>query len=258
MPAKPSAIFQLQDKTAPLACRNKNCAVCCLAMETDRASGGRFKLTPTQIRNKAGVSCYSGTGGVGYLAGATAVKSLTGGAVILTVTNGTPTELRDDIVAGHAAVVSLDYSTLLGRSCACDDDFGGGHAVYVNGARYANGTWQYQYHDPLCDGRRDYPRGYQWVAASIIHKAALDRSGGNGINYVVCRDTEDVWRVARSNYDVHSKPSLTSTKLGELRKGRSTHVRRTVNGSEWAEARTIWHEITWGSRIGYVIGKALA
>lgn len=258
MPALPHPWYQLQDTTAPVGCRTKNCAVCCLSMLTERASMGLFRLEPTAIRKQAGVSCYTGTGGVPYLAGVTAVKSLTGGAVVLTLTNGTPTELRDDIEAGRGAVVSLDYSGLLGRPCACDNDFGGGHAVYCNAARMRNGQLQYRYFDPLCDGRYNYPRGYQWVDASIIHRAALLRSGGNGINYVISRDTEAVTRVARLEAAVRSTASRDARKLGELQKGRGYFVLATVNGGVWADGRTIWARIRWGTGTAYVAGRSLA
>lgn len=203
------------------------------------------------------MSCYTGTGGVPYLNGATAVKSLTGGAVVLTVTNGTPGELRADLAAGRGAVVSLDYSALLGRRSACENDFGGGHAAYLNGQRIRDGIVQYDYFDPLCDGRYSYPRGFQWVDAAVIHRAAQIRSGWNGINYTVGRDTEGVHRQARARRIIRAAPSITAKALGELKYAEPYFVRKTVNGGDWGSNRDIWHAIARGTGTAYVIGGAL-
>lgn len=249
---------QLNDPDASAFCEVRNCVPWCFSMAAYRDSVGRFDFTATQIRNKAGVSCSTGTGGVGYLAGATAVKSLTSGYVKLEVANVTPSELYHEVLGGRGAIISVSYKELLGRDCACDGDFQGGHAIFANEARNKDGVLQYIDGDPLCDGRGSYPNGWQWVNASLIHRAGLARTGGNGINVVLTQDTERVRRYSSNDVPVYARPRLDSVRLGKTRANTEYFVQATVTGSPWAPGRWGWHRIPFGKdRVGYVRGKDL-
>ncbi len=230
-------------------------------MAVYRATVGRIQLTPLQIRRRAGISCPTG---IGYLALTTAIAGLTDGQVRGTVRNGSPAMVRDYVMAGVPTIMSIAYGPLLGHACACEDDFRGGHGVYLNAYRVSGGSAQLQVGDPLADGRRDYRYGFGWCSASLFFEAALERGGG-AINFVTFRDTEG--REYTGDLDgsaIRATPTESGTKIGEINRGQFYYGRRTVNGTRWRDRTgrtgTGWVEILFGanrSKKGYVKGSAV-
>jgi hypothetical protein len=264
MPMTPLHDEQLTDKSAPLSCRSKNCVCCCFVMAAYRVSCGRFHFTATAVRGEAGVSCFSGTGGLGYLAGCTAISEMTNGAVKGTVRYVSPAEALAFLRAGSPTIWSIDYSPLLGTRYACEDDFGGGHGMYVNNIRGTGDATELQVGDPLADGRRTaYHKGFIWMPAKLLVKAATVRTGTYGtssprLNIVTFRDTEGTWRKARQAAVVRKEPDSTSPKVGKTVIGKDYWVERTVTGQRWSDPTTGrtgvgWHDIG----PGFVRGPAL-
>lgn len=230
-------------------CRSKICVACGLSMAAYRASMGRFNLDPEQIRVTAGVTCDQN--GIPYLNGITAVSKLTNGQVKLTLNNGTPTEMRDDIASGRLVVMSGQYSEILHTSATCEDDFTGGHAFALAEWRMYHGEGQYLKGDPLCDGRRPgYANGWEWVNAALMNRSGLARTGGHGINYVSTQDTERVRRTARLALPVYDKGSTSGKVLGHLKVGTPYFVQRTLG--------LVWAQIPWGQGIAFAEGRGFA
>ena len=95
---------------------------------------------------------------------------------------------RSLIVAGRGAVVSIRYSVVHGTRFDASPNFYGNHGIYVN-ERRSDGS--YLVGDPLANGRRGLPKGWQWWPGDLLRRAAEAYPGTNPgtINASFTRDT---------------------------------------------------------------------
>lgn len=271
-PATPDLAEQLPDGCA---CPTKDCAGCALRMAAERHSFGRFRLNICRIRSVSGTSCAEG--GIPYDDGVAAVRDLTNGAVVLTIyTKRTRHQVRDILVQGRGAIVSVRYDRIAKSHYSCCNSFTGtnsNHAMYANRYRViADAPDLIQTGDPLADGRRDYlhptshyREGYGELPADLLLRAAEERHGGSvgsaSITIVTGRDTEGITRTARDSGQLRASASVGSADIGNIAKGTSYDILSTVNGGSWLRdtdggKSTIWCRVkTPTGKVGYGRGE---
>lgn len=267
MTARPPIETQLDDGGA---CPDKDCVACVGATLARRASVGRWWLSGPRIRKVAGVSCWTGTGGLSYEKMAYAVRELTNGEIRITVYyRRTRTQVRDAVASGAPVAESIRYAVLQGTGYECDADYTEGHGVVLNEYRAATTKHvaQFTLGDPLADGRRDWIRdGWVWAPASLMYRAGEARSaqfGSYGITIAVANDTEKVVRRARIDAGLRARPRRDSDRIDKLEKGHNYYVIATTNGGPWIRdtdggTSRMWCKVQMPSgRIGYVPGEVL-
>jgi hypothetical protein len=88
--------------------------------------------------------------------------------------------------------------------------------------------------------------GYQQWSEDLVIKAALARTGGNGINILTARDTEGVLRVSNGT-PLYDSPFRSSKLIRTLASGLTANVTSTFNGGGWprADGTTAygWHRV---------------
>jgi hypothetical protein len=250
-------------------CPAKDCVACCGATLAKAASCGRWDITGPQIRRKAGVSCYSGTGGLTYEKMAYGVRELTNGEVMIRVYyRRTREQARDALLAGASGAFSIRYRTLLGTRYASSSTYTEGHGVVLNDYRQiVNDPDLVQLGDPLADGRRaSIPDGWQWAPASLIWRAAEARSaqfGSSGITMALAPDTENVIRRARVDATLRKTPHKDAIDIERLEKDHFYRCLGTANGGAWTRdtdggtSRGWWKVKLNSGLIGWARGEAL-
>ena len=142
--------------------------------------------TPSEIRNY--ISPHS-CGGTSLNDNEAALIHLYG--VDLAVKYNVPWDsFRSLIISGRGASVSVRYSVIHGTRFDCSPNFYGNHGLYINERRSSDGA--YLVGDPLANGRRGLPKGWQWYPGTLLRRAAEAYPGtlSGHIHASFTRDTE--------------------------------------------------------------------
>lgn len=249
------------------SCPKKDCVACCGVMLAKIASAGRWDLSPCAVRRKAGVSCWTGTGGLTYEKMAYGVRELTLGEVRITVYYRRTREQVRDLLAEAPLAESIKYSVLLGTRYACDDDFRDGHGVVLADYRQVNDDPDLvDLGDPLADGRGSYRQGWIWAPANLLFRAGEARSaqfGSAGITVAVTNPVENVIRRARVNARLRSAPRTDAPAVGRLEEDHFYLCLGTASGGEWINdltgrpARGWWKVRLNSGVVGWARGEVM-
>ena len=142
--------------------------------------------TPSEIRNY--ISPHS-CGGTSLNDNEAALIHLYG--VDLALKYNVPWDsFRSLIISGRGASVSVRYSVIHGTRFDCSPNFYGNHGLYINERRSSDGA--YLVGDPLANGRRGLPKGWQWYPGTLLRRAAEAYPGtlSGHIHASFTRDTE--------------------------------------------------------------------
>lgn len=194
----------------------------------DTSSLGYWRTPAPKLRSLSGQP----SGGLSYDTLIAAVKKATTGEVVLTRLYGVPVSTLDDLVAAPRAIgISIDCSVTI-HTPFHTGSFTGGHTVGLYGRRFYNGQKQGLIGDPG-RGTSSNKLPKVWWPWSLILKAALSRTGGNGINVVYTRDLEGVTVKAKAPGNIRSGASTTSADLGNVTVGATYAVAATLHGGKW-------------------------
>lgn len=246
-----------------------NCVLAVCTMLMHRASMGRWRVPAWRLRALTNDT----VGGVTHLQAQAAVDKATGGVIELLARYGiNRSQLYALVRAGHTAGIPIDCSVTV-RTSRRTNWFTGSHEIFLVDVRTTTsrpGSCRCEldsltsHGEFLVEDPGTTSTGYLWWSASLIYRAAEAQGGGgvgaNVINALVCRDTEDVDRVARIDAAVRAAPRGDSKRLGRLAAGKTYHVRRTLHGAPWVndldgKERVQWAELAWGGGLGYVRGE---
>lgn len=256
MPYRPAPMDQPNSLT---------CVDTSTAMLVDRITVGRIRPHPLTIRRATGVSGR----GLSYGEAAYAVSKLYG--ITLAPRYALSRDQIHDLgSADRPFVDSLHTGVTRYIDEINTGTFIGGHSVYCNEYDYRGGSEPCRCHlrtsidhgEWAIEDPGTYTDGWRYWPSGVFYRAGEYRTGGNGINVLVGRDTEGVTRRCISEGNIWSQATTTSTKRGRLVVGRDYYVSSTVNGGTWKRANGTtangWHKIrlsTGGA--GYVTGKRL-
>jgi len=175
-------------------CQWTNCGCASHAMAAIRHRKGvdprnahRWPATPAEIR--VAIDGFHRCGGTNLNENKSGVATLYG--VSLALRYNIPwNSFRSLIVSGRGAVVPIQYSSVHRTRFDASPNFLGGHGIYVNERRASDGA--YLVGDPLANGRRGYPKGWQWWPGTLLRAAAMAYPGTNAgcIHASFTRDTE--------------------------------------------------------------------
>lgn len=248
-------------------CQWDHCVDASTAINIDRATVGRLRPTPTQVRKAAD---WGMCGGLSYSGAADATVKITGGKitprVLFGIANG---DVRAYVDGGWSVNASIDCDATVNTTRATNR-FRGKHSVSVhdyayrtNGECYCELNTESDHGEFLVEDPGTTAAGYRWWSSHLLYKAMQLRTGGHGCNIIAFRDTEGVTRTATSQGALRKSASTGSTKVATVPKGTHLKVIKTLNGGGWKRSNgTTAHgwmlaETPDGKR-GYWMGKKVA
>jgi hypothetical protein len=243
-----------------------NCVLACATDLMCRATVGYWRVAASRLRTISGDT----QGGVTYNQAADVTRTATKGEVILEARYGlSRSQVKALVNAGRAVAISISCAVTRYTSRRTNT-FIGGHSVYINDYEWRTTTCYCEKRRPgldhaeyLIDDPGTTSVGYLWWSADLVYRAAEARTGVGQIACLVARDTEGVWRKARTKVTIRSSPSISAKAIGTFAQGQSAFTSKTLEGGDWVadtdgHLRNDWYRVKFGdSKYGFVKGESL-